>query len=93
MKVYEIEAEISRLERYIDHLTEEMLRIRQNIMNPIAGIQDGMPRASGNKDPMAEYAATMDELNRKCNRAMYERDRLKIRLRKRKNVKFTRDHS
>lgn len=84
MERWEIEAEIDRLNRRIDRLTEEAWKLRLDMMCVKTGIGDGMPHGTPDGDPLGTYAARIDDLKQKCEECMYRRDKLKIRLRKMK---------
>ena len=81
MEKWELQAEIDRLNRRIDRLTEEAWKLRLDMMCVKSGIGDGLPHGTPDGDPLGTYAAKIDELSAAVERTMYKRDKLVIRLR------------
>ena len=81
MEKWELQAEIDRLNKRIDRLTEEAWKLRLDMMCVKSGIGDGLPHGTPDGDPLGTYAAKIDELSTAVERTMYKRDKLVIRLR------------
>lgn len=81
MEKWELQAEIDRLNRRIDRLTEEAWKLRIDAISPKANLGDGLPHGTPDGDPLGTYAAKIDELSAAVERTMYKRDKLVIRLR------------
>lgn len=84
-----MQAKIDRLNRRMERIHEEIMRIRLDAMCVKPGLGDGMPHGSPDNNPLATYAARLDELDQKWRHCAYQRDRLVIRLRKCVHKKFT----
>jgi hypothetical protein len=81
MEKWELQAEIDRLNRKIDRLTEEAWKIHLDAVCPAPNLGDGLPHGTPDGDPLGTYAARLDDLKMQVEQCMYRRDKLIIRLR------------